>query len=62
MDEDIVGAMLTAAMNLIKVVIVQRWEGKEHVEIYRFKFGERSLIIETRESFFIAMVLLGKEK
>jgi hypothetical protein len=61
LDEDIVGAMLTAVMTYIKVVIVQRWEGKEPVNYYRFKFGEKRLIIETRESFLIAMVLHGKE-
>jgi hypothetical protein len=60
MDEDIVGSMLNAIVNLIKSATVEGWEGKDHIESYKISFGEKRLIIESRKSFFIAMVLHGK--
>lgn len=61
LDEDIVGGMLTAVMNLILFAFDRIEEGKEDIDLYKFEFGGRRLILETGKHFFIAIVLLGRE-
>jgi hypothetical protein len=60
-DEDIVGSMLTAVMNYILYAFGRMDEGSTGIGEYRFGFGERRLILEMGEHFFIAMVVLGRE-
>jgi hypothetical protein len=60
-DEDIVGGMLTAVMNLILFAFEKKKGGKEDIGLYKFEFGGRRLILETGKHFFIAIVLLGLE-
>jgi hypothetical protein len=62
MDEDIVSAMLTAIMNILNVVLLKKYEEKEQVSIFRFKFGNKNLIVVKGINFFIALILLGKEE
>lgn len=61
LDEDIVGGMLTAVMNLILFAFDRIEKGKEDIGLYKFEFGGRRLILETGKHFFIAIVLLGME-
>lgn len=60
-DEDIVGSMLTAVMNYILYAFGRMDEGSTGIGEYRFGFGERRLVLEMGEHFFIAMVVLGRE-
>jgi hypothetical protein len=60
-DEDIVGSMLTAVMNYILYAFGKIEEGSTGIGEYRFGFGDRRLILEMGEHFFIAMVVLGME-
>jgi hypothetical protein len=60
-DEDIVGSMLTAVVNLVLYAFGKMEEGKANIGEYKFGFGERRLILEMGEHFFIAMVILGTE-
>jgi hypothetical protein len=61
MDEDIVSAMLTAIMNIINVVLLKKYEDKEQVSIFRFKFGNKNMIVEKGDNFFIALIIVGNE-
>jgi hypothetical protein len=60
-DEDIVGSMLTAVMNLVVYVFDKKEEGKKDISLYKFEFGRRRLILKIGKHFFIAIVLLGME-
>jgi hypothetical protein len=61
LDEDLVGGMLTAVKSLFFEVFVKKEEGQEDIDLYKFEFGERMMILETGKHFFIAIVLLGRE-
>ena len=61
LDEDLVGGMLTAVKSLFFEVFAKKEEGQEDIDLYRFEFGERMIILETGKHFFIAIVLLGRE-
>jgi hypothetical protein len=60
-DEDIVGGMLTAVMKLISYAFGEMDEDITSIDEYKFGFGERSLLLEMGEDFFIAIVVLGTE-
>jgi hypothetical protein len=60
-DEDLVSGMLTAVKSLFFEVFAKKEEGQEDIDLYRFEFGERMIILETGKHFFIAIVLFGRE-
>lgn len=60
-DENIVGGMLTALMNLLIDAFVKKVKSEQEIELYKFEFGERNIIIDMGNEFFIALVTLGKE-
>ena len=60
-DEDLVSGMLTAVKSLFYEVFAKKEEGQEDIDLYKFEFGERMIILETGKHFFIAIVLLGRE-
>lgn len=60
-DKDILGGMLTGVMNLLSTVFVNKEAGEKNVEKYKFELGERSIILDMGNHFFIAMVLTGRE-
>jgi hypothetical protein len=60
-DEDIISGMLTAIMNILNIAIKSRYDDAEDTSICRFMFGKKRLIIEKGNTFFIAIILLGKE-
>jgi hypothetical protein len=61
LDEDIVGGMLTAVMDLLTDAFVKKGEPRKEIELYRFEFGEKNIILDRGNNFFIAVVFTGKE-
>jgi hypothetical protein len=60
-DKDILGGMLTGVMNLLSTVFVNKEAGEKDIQKYKFELGERSIILDMGEHFFIAMILTGRE-
>lgn len=60
LDEDIVGGMLTAVMDLLTNAFVRKGEIKKEIGFYKFEFGEKHIILDNGNNFFIALVLTGK--
>ncbi len=61
LDEDLVSGMLTAVKSLFFEVFAKKEEGQKDIDLYKFEFGERMIILVTGKRFFIAIVLLGRE-
>ena len=60
-DRDILGGMLTGVMNLLSTVFVNQEAGEKEIEKYKFELGERSIILDMGNHFFLAIVLMGRE-
>ncbi|UCF08630.1 MAG: roadblock/LC7 domain-containing protein [Thermoplasmata archaeon] len=60
-DEDILSGMLTGVMNLLSTVFINKEKGDKDVEQYKFELGERTVILDMGNKFFLAIVLLGRE-
>lgn len=61
LDEDIVGGMLTAVMDLLTNAFMRKGEIKKEIGFYKFEFGEKHIILDAGNNFFIALVLTGRE-
>jgi hypothetical protein len=60
-DEDILGSMLTGVKDLITDAFVREEEGKEEKGLHKLEFGEKNILLEKGDHFFIAVVFAGKE-
>ena len=60
-DLDILGGMLTGVMNLLSTAFVNKEAGEKEIEKYKFELGERSIILDRGNHFFLAIVLMGRE-
>lgn len=60
-DRDILGGMLTGVMNLFSTAFVNKEAGDKEIEKYKFELGERSIILDMGNHFFLAIVLMGRE-
>jgi len=60
-DRDILGGMLTGVMNLLSTAFVNKEAGEKEIDKYKFELGDRSIILDMGNHFFLAIVLLGRE-
>jgi hypothetical protein len=60
-DTDILGGMLTAVMNLLNTVLSKNETDANVIEYYKFEMGERKIILDMGNHFFITIVFLGIE-
>ena len=60
-DEDILSSMLTGVKDLISDAFVRDKEGKEEKGLHKLEFGDRNIMLERGNSFFIAIVFTGQE-
>jgi len=61
MDEDILSSMLTGVKDLISDAFVREEEGKEEKGLHKLEFGEKNILMEKGNHFFIAVVFSGVE-
>jgi len=60
-DEDILGSMLTGVKDLISDAFIREEEGREEKGLHKLEFGEKNILLEKGNHFFIAVVFAGTE-
>ncbi len=60
-DEDILGSMLTGVKDLISDAFVREEEGGKEKGLHKLEFGEKNILLEKGDHFFIAVVFAGTE-